>query len=276
MSKKIRNTLVNFIAIVVTLSLLIAYFSYPPKSLADGESVAGLGNRGLPSEVAIVLGETRATGLTAAAATPGVNLSSSQNVFSTVAAGTTDSAYLPTKANFPRDTISVLNQGAGPLKLFPPSGGKINNLTTTTGSLSIQPGLSAYCNRVSFGTAQTWVCNLGGGGPVAETFTTLAGLGSTQADCAPIVASQTVARVTGADGTVGVCLPPLASVSLGRQFTAINSSTASTLKVYSNAAGETITGQSGTTAISVAAKLFLRCWAFDASNWYCEKGVLPY
>lgn len=42
------------------------------------------------------------------------------------------------------------------------------------------------------------------------------------------------------------------------------------------AAGETISGQSGTTAISLAAKLMLRCYKYDASNWYAEKGVIAY
>lgn len=109
---------------------------------------------------------------------------------------------------------------------------------------------------------------------IAANIGTLAGTGSSQSDAAAIVTS--VVRVTGADGAVGVKLPALASVSTGFSITIINSSTASALKVYSNASGETMTGQSGTTAISVAAKLFLRCWKYDASNWYVEKGVAAY
>ena len=103
---------------------------------------------------------------------------------------------------------------------------------------------------------------------------TLAGAGSTQADAAAIV--HTVTRVTGANGTVGVNLPALATIGVGARVTVINSDVTNALKVYGNAAGETIDGQSGTTAISVAAKLFLDCFAYDASNWYCDKGVLPF
>ena len=109
---------------------------------------------------------------------------------------------------------------------------------------------------------------------VSHAIATLAGFGTTQTDAAQIVATMT--RVTAADGTVGVKLPALASVPVGAQFTIINSSTTSALKVYSAAVGETITGQAGTTAVSVAAKLWLRCIKYDATNWYAEKGVLPY
>jgi hypothetical protein len=109
---------------------------------------------------------------------------------------------------------------------------------------------------------------------VKENIGTLAAAGSTQTDAAAI--ATTVARVTAADGTKGVKLPALAGIPAGRQLTIINSDVTNALKVYSNAAGETIDGQAGTTAVSVAAKLLLRCWAYDATNWYCEKGVTPF
>lgn len=109
---------------------------------------------------------------------------------------------------------------------------------------------------------------------IASNIATLAGAGSTQADAAAV--ASTVARVTGANGTVGVKLPALASVPVGFEIQIINSDVTNALKVYSNAAGELISGQAGTTAISVAAKLFLRCRKFDATNWYAEKGVAAY
>ena len=109
---------------------------------------------------------------------------------------------------------------------------------------------------------------------VANNIATLAGLGTTQADAAPVV--TTVARVTGANGTVGVKLPALASVPAGFGMKIINSDVTNLLKVYSNAAGELISGQAGTTAISLAAKLVLTVTKFDATNWYAEKSVLPY
>lgn len=104
---------------------------------------------------------------------------------------------------------------------------------------------------------------------------TVAGAGTTQAD-ATSVGTSTVIKVTGADGTVGVNLPALSTLQPGSSVAIINSSTASALKVYSAAAGELISGQSGTTAISLAAKLILTCTKYDASNWYCGKSVTPY
>lgn len=109
---------------------------------------------------------------------------------------------------------------------------------------------------------------------LADNIGTLAALGSTQTDAAAITA--TISRVTAADGTKGVKLPALSTFTAGRSLLIINSDTTNALKVYSNAAGETLSGQSGTTAISVAAKLFLRCIKYDASNWYVEKGVAAY
>ena len=111
------------------------------------------------------------------------------------------------------------------------------------------------------------------GGACANTGT-LAAAGSTQADGAAVV--TTICRVTGANGTTGVVLPALAKVPVGACVTIINSDLTNALKVYSAAAGETISGQSGTTAISLAAKLMLRCYKYDASNWYAEKGVIAY
>jgi len=104
---------------------------------------------------------------------------------------------------------------------------------------------------------------------------TLAGAGTTQADAAAIT-FQDIVRVTGADGTVGVKLPALSNVSVGQSITVINTNTVSLLKVYSNDAAELISGQAGTTAISLAAKLTFVCIKYDATNWYCGKNVLPY
>ena len=103
---------------------------------------------------------------------------------------------------------------------------------------------------------------------------TLAAAGSTITDAAAITKEFTV--VTAADATKGVKLPLLASVPIGKLITIVNADVTNALKVYSNAAGELITGQAGDTAISVAAKLQLRCIKYDATNWYCEKGVTPY
>lgn len=110
---------------------------------------------------------------------------------------------------------------------------------------------------------------------VSDNMGTLAAAGSTQTDAAAL--PTTVTRVTGANGTVGVKLPAIGSaIVAGQEMTIINSSTTSVLKLYSAAAGELITGQAGTTAISMAAKTIARCRAYDATNWYCGIEGAPY
>lgn len=112
---------------------------------------------------------------------------------------------------------------------------------------------------------------------VIGSITTLAATGSTIADAALVPFNVLVTRVTAADGTKGVKLPLLAKVKKGVTYTIINTDVAAAaLKIYSNAAGELITSQAGSTAISLASKLFLQCIKYDATNWYCSKGVLPY
>lgn len=109
---------------------------------------------------------------------------------------------------------------------------------------------------------------------IADNIGTLAAAGTTQADAAAVV--TTIARVTGANGTTGVKLPLLSTRTAGSMLTIINSDVTNALKVYSAAAGELIDGQAGTTAISVAAKTWLRIIKYDATNWYGEKGVIPF
>lgn len=103
---------------------------------------------------------------------------------------------------------------------------------------------------------------------------TLAATGSSITDASAIV--DTFQVVTGADGTKGVHLPALADVQVGVEFNVVNSDVTNALKVYSNAAGETISGQAGNTAISVAAKLWLTCFKQSASAWHCTKSVTAY
>lgn len=143
--------------------------------------------------------------------------------------------------------VSIYKGGSERLKVD----GTLGDVTILTGNLSFS----------------------GAGKGIGQNIATLAALGTNQATCAPIVSS--VARVTAADGTVGVCLPAGAAADVGKQVTVINSDVTNALKVYA-AGAETITGQAGTTAISVAAKLWLRCVLYSATVWYCEKGVLPY
>lgn len=100
---------------------------------------------------------------------------------------------------------------------------------------------------------------------------TLAATGSTQADAAAI--SHIFTEVTGADGTKGVHLP--AGV-LYMHYWIINSNTTNALKLYSNAAGDLIYGQAGTTAVSMAAKTAMDCVKYDSTHWYCNSMGAPF
>jgi len=109
---------------------------------------------------------------------------------------------------------------------------------------------------------------------ISRAVGTLAAAGTTQADAAAVV--TTVTQVTGAATTNGVRLPALASIADGVMLKVINASTTLPMNVYSNAVGELISGQGGTTAIVLAAKLVLTLTRYNATNWYAEKSVLPY
>lgn len=95
---------------------------------------------------------------------------------------------------------------------------------------------------------------------------TVAATGSTQADAAAL--PTTVQRVTAADATKGVKLGALSTYTTG-QVILIANAAAAVLKLYSDAAGETINGTAGTTAFSIAANAVVQCYKYDTTNWYC-------
>lgn len=186
-------------------------------------------------------------------------------------AGTAEATLGDDSLTFSGATFSFI-PGATALAFKNNANNQTNLNITDAGVATVRAGLTVTAGNIAatngnltFGTALKGVINDIG---------TLAGAGTTISDAAAI--AHIVTRVTGANGTVGVKLPALAGVTAGTEFQVINSDVTNALKIYSNAAGELITGQAGNTAISLAAKLILRCWAYDATNWYCEKGVLPY
>lgn len=149
--------------------------------------------------------------------------------------------------------------------LFRNNANNATNLSISdAGLLTVRAGATLTAGNLTYSAAQA--------GSV-ENLAALAAAGTNQGNCAAVI--STVAKVTGADGTVGVCLPAGAGVAIGRQYTVLNSDVTNALKVYA-AGAETIDGQAGSTAISVAAKLMLRCWLTSATTWLCEKGVTPF
>ena len=109
---------------------------------------------------------------------------------------------------------------------------------------------------------------------VADIVGTKAALGTTQTDAAAI--TTTVTQVTAADGAKGVKLPGLSTITTGQTLVIVNSSTTGILKYYTNAVGELIFGQAGTTAVSLPAKATALCRKYDATNWYCTHEAAPF
>ena len=179
---------------------------------------------------------------------------------------------LPTLASIPVGmSIKIINSSAtASLKVYGFGALELINTIAGTTAFIVAGGTEVVFTKYN---ATNWYSDSPAVFGTAQ-IATLAALGATQADAAPVVSQK--ARVTGANGTVGVKLPALASVPVGYQIKVINSSVASALNVYSDAVGELISGQAGTTAISLAAKLVLTVTKFDATNWYAEKSVLPY
>ena len=144
------------------------------------------------------------------------------------------------------------------------SNGSLNiktNNGTTRWTVDAATGLLANDatngGNISFGKAFT--------GLVEQTGTAAAA-GTTQTDATALVA--TLNNVTAADGTKGVKLTALSGFSAGQKVIVINNA-GSALKLYSNAAGETINTTAGTTAYSIAARAIARCYKYDSTNWFC-------
>jgi len=91
--------------------------------------------------------------------------------------------------------------------------------------------------------------------------------GSTQAD-AQAMGTNRIQIVQSADGTKGVKFAAISTLTLNAFYEIYNSS-ASALKLYTNAAEERINGTAGTTAYSVAAWGHVSCYIYDESSIYC-------
>lgn len=212
------------------------------------------------------------TGTIAAAGTTQANATAIVNTNQQVTgANGTTGVRLPALANLDVGLpVTVINAGASTLRVYSNAAGELINGVAGTTSFNIAPGDSVVFlkfNNTNWYADHTSV-------PVVVDVATLAAAGSTQADAA-VVASR-FARVTGASGTNGVRVPALATVPNGYEFIVNNSSTANALRLYSNSGVELLSGQSGTTAIVIPAKVTARVIKFDASNWYVALGVTPY
>jgi hypothetical protein len=77
----------------------------------------------------------------------------------------------------------------------------------------------------------------------------------------------TVVKVTGADGTKGVKMPALSSVTIGALFLICNTDGSNNLEVYPNTS-DAITPGSDDGPITVAANTILLCIALDDTQWF--------
>lgn len=159
------------------LITLLIVFSISFSAFADGATINEYMGSGVPAEAAKLAGETRGTGLSAAgnsSQSNGTAIRNSVNIFTTVTTSSADSAVLPTKSVLARDDVTIFNNGAGILQVFPQVGGTINNLSTNS-SVSVSSGSVVVFKRVS---ATAWT-TLGNGIPEAlnslSTFSTIKG-----------------------------------------------------------------------------------------------------
>lgn len=97
------------------------------------------------------------------------------------------------------------------------------------------------------------------------TVATLAGLGTTIADAAPIVsASGSVIFMTGGNNSVGVILPVAVK---GAHYKLKNDQAANGIMKLYPQVNSTINGLSANTAISLAANTFCEVVALNTTNW---------
>lgn len=118
---------------------------------ADGGLILEFTGSGVPTEAAKLIGESRGASLTAAGNSSQANayaIVNTVNTFTTVTDSSADSARLPAKSIIGRDDFVIINQGAGTLKVYPPTGGKINNLSTN-GGFNVGTGGAAHFKRIS-------------------------------------------------------------------------------------------------------------------------------
>ena len=92
----------------------------------------------------------------------------------------------------------------------------------------------------------------------------IAGAGTNQATATPL--TNTVAFVTGADGTVGVILPALSTALLGTVRIVYNSVATNGLLIYPNV-GDAINGGSDNAAITIEGKTLAILVAVDLTTW---------
>lgn len=100
---------------------------------------------GLNDMAVTAIGKDIASGLTATGTTQtdAYEVTTAKALFSTVASGT--GAKLSSAASA-GDSQAIYNGGANPLKVYPPTGGKINNLSTNAGViLTVNTGAEFHC-----------------------------------------------------------------------------------------------------------------------------------
>lgn len=226
------------------LLLIAALFLAPVMARADGATYSELMGSGIAAEVAKLIGESRAAGLTAAGTTQGTAtaIKSSVNTFTTVTTASAEGARLPTKSVVARDVFTVINNGAGILKVYPPTGGSINN-GSTNAAIQIQSGGDGRFMRTS---STAWTA-IGLGITSFETaISSVTAAGTTIADCTALTTSYT--NVTTTAASTGVCLW---DAPVGATLCVRNGG-ANALAIYPHGASGVINGGAGGASVSVA------------------------
>lgn len=228
---------------------------------ADGGTISEYMNSGVPDSAAKLVGETRVTGVAATGNNSQANgklVQGSVVTFTTVTAGSADSAVLPTKNQLWRDDIVILNSGVGTLRVFPSVGGSINALATNAAFL-VAPGSYVQFKRTSM---LTWIAS----STSSSTATAISAAGTNLATATQLTALYsditTVAASTGVklvDTGVGV-------LQCGRN------GGANALAVFPPTATNTINGGSAGASVSIATTAFFCCArmvAGTSGNFLC-------
>lgn len=183
-------------------------------AFADGATINEYMGSGVAAEAAKLTGESvlGAIAATGTLTSDAYAIKNSVNTFTTVTAGSAEAAKLPAKSVVPRDVITVVNNGAGVLNVFPPTGGNIN-MSAANLSYPVAVGQAIKFQRTS---ATAWVTSITTGSAAVYVVTAAATPAAGTNDVRPgISVFPTAAANTAA------LLPPTPIV--GQTFRVFNS-----------------------------------------------------
>lgn len=255
----------NMRHILISILFLL---SQPFLAFADGGLQTEMGGVGIPAEGQQILGETRGAALSAAA-TP-TPVSSTVNVFTTVTAGSLENTKLPLKTAIKRDDITIVNNGAGSLNVYPPTDGSINNLGTNV-PLTIGSGSSAYFRRTSLTGWTGIVSAIGARSPNSYRVVYVPTMAATPAAGTNDIKAGYFNAIPTAAANTAACLPAVPTP--GSSYQGCNEGPNAVRVKACGTPG--INGAAAGTYLSVATKACFTCDAPTSAAYDCQTGTVP-